>query len=71
MTDRQRNSVRQPVDPQWHPVFLNMLPTIRRCAQSAFRFLRPEARMEAVQDVVANAMVAFIRLFDRGKLDLA
>jgi hypothetical protein len=31
----------------------------------------PEAREEAVQDVVCNAMLAYIRLFEKGKVDLA
>jgi hypothetical protein len=57
--------------PSWHPIFLKMLPTICRYARFAFRHLGPEAREEAVQDVIANAMIAFIRLFDRGKLELA
>ncbi len=48
-----------------------MAPKIRQCATNAFRHLSPEARAEAVQDVVCNAMVAFIHLYDRGKTDLA
>jgi hypothetical protein len=55
----------------WHSGFLQMLPTIRRHAQIAFRNLKPEARGEAIQDVVANAMVAYARLFELGKLDIA
>jgi hypothetical protein len=48
-----------------------MLPAIGRCARHAFRHQMPEAREEAVADVIANALVAFIRLVDRGKIELA
>jgi hypothetical protein len=48
-----------------------MLPKITQYAKHAFRHLPPDARAEAVADVVANAMLAFVRLFDRGKIDLA
>ena len=42
-----------------------------QCARHAFRNLRPQAREEAIEDVTANALVAFIRLVDRGKIELA
>jgi hypothetical protein len=48
-----------------------MLPGIRKCARHAFQSLPPEAREEAVADVIANALVAFIRLVERGKVELA
>ncbi|MGO8683147.1 MAG: hypothetical protein ACLQUT_00980 [Thermoleophilia bacterium] len=57
--------------PNWHPVFLQMLPTIRRCARHAFRNLPPEAREEAIADVIANSFVAFVRLVERDKIELA
>jgi hypothetical protein len=37
----------------------------------AFRNLRPQERVEAVAEVVANAFVAFRRLAERDKLDVA
>jgi hypothetical protein len=57
--------------PAWHKVFLAMLPTITRYAKIAFRNLDPEARQEAVQNVVANSCAAVAALARRGKLDLA
>ena len=51
--------------------FVSMLPAIRRYASFTFRHLRPEAREEAVAEVVANAFVAFSRLTELGKADLA
>jgi hypothetical protein len=57
--------------PAWHPEFLALLPKIRTYAQSAFRGWRREAREDAVAEVVAYALVAFHRLMERGKGDLA
>ena len=55
--------------PRWHRVFLAMLPKIISYAKSAFRNLDPEARAEAVQNVVANSCAAVAGLARRGKLD--
>ena len=57
--------------PRWHKKFLVMLPLIRQHAQISFRQLDPEARSEAVQEVIANALVAFRRLVELGKTDVA
>jgi hypothetical protein len=48
-----------------------MLPAIRRHLRIAFRGLDPEARAEAVQEGTCNAMIAYVRLYERGKLDRA
>ena len=41
--------------PEWHEVFLRLLPAIRQHARIAFRHLGPEAREEAVEEAVCNA----------------
>ena len=51
--------------------FLEMLPKICRRAQFAFRRMPSEQRAELVQETVANAYVAFVRLVDRGRADAA
>ena len=61
---------RRPV-PHWHKAFLAMLPQIIGHARVSFRHLKPEARAEAVQEVVCNALKAFVRLVERGKADSA
>ena len=66
----KRRPRRKP-SPAWHATVLSMLPTIRRHARFAFRHLRPEAREEAVQEVVCNACCAVARLAELDKLDLA
>lgn len=55
----------------WHAGFLAMLPAIRRHLRVAFRDLDPEARDEAVQEGICNAMVAYLRLHEQGKFDRA
>ena len=55
----------------WHAPFLAMLPTIRRYARIAFRDLEPDARQEMVQEVIAHCVVAYARLVQIGKADLA
>lgn len=57
--------------PGWHRQFLIMLPAIRRHAQISFRHLDVEARQEAVQEVICNAMAAFRRLVELRKQDVA
>lgn len=57
--------------PAWHVGFMAMLPAIIRHAQLCFRYRDPEARQDAVQEVVANAMVAYVRLFEQSRIDLA
>jgi hypothetical protein len=57
--------------PRWHKVFLAMLPQIVAHARIAFRYLKPEARAEAVQEVVCNALKAFVRLVQLQKTELA
>jgi hypothetical protein len=55
----------------WHAGFLAMLPVIRCQLRVAFRGLDPDARAEAVQEGICNAMTAYLRLYERGKLDQA
>ena len=59
-----------PRGPRWHRVFLSMLPQIVRYAKIAFRNYPPEAKQEAIQNVVANSCAAVAALARRGKLDI-
>ena len=51
--------------------FVEMLPAIRRYAQRAFRERDPGEREELIAEVVADAFVAFRRLAELGKQELA
>jgi len=57
--------------PKWHKSFLRMLPKIVSYARTAFHHRDPESREDLIQEVVANACVAFKGLWDRGKQALA
>lgn len=61
----------QDSSPSWHRQFLTMLPGIERYAAIAFRDCDPEAREDAVHEVVANCLCAFVRLVERGKTEVA
>ncbi len=52
-------------------LFLSMLPNIKRHASFTLRDLKDEARDEALQEVIASSFVAFTRLCELGKEDLA
>ena len=61
---------RRPV-PRWHKAFLAMLPVIRNYARGAFSGLNPDLRQDLTQEVIANAMVAYVRLVQQGRVALA
>ncbi len=65
----KRRSLR-PV-PAWHAGFLAMAPTIINYARNAFGQANPEAREDLIEEVVANALVAYVRLFQQGRIALA
>ena len=63
-----RKPIHQPNSiPAWHAKFLELLPGIRRYARHAFRGLPPEPQADLMQEVIANCLVAFVHLVDRGK----
>lgn len=69
---KSRESVRCQKSPSaWHAQFEVLMPAIVAHAKIAFRHLDPEAREEAVQEVVCNACCAFARLVELGKASLA
>ena len=51
-------------------MFIAMMPAIERYARFFFLHLKPEAREEAIEGVLAYAFVAFTRLVESGKIDL-
>jgi hypothetical protein len=60
-----------PARPDWHAGFLALLPDILRQLRFAFRRLSGERRDDAVQEALANALVAYVRLHEKGKPELA
>jgi hypothetical protein len=57
--------------PAWHAGFMALLPAILRHVRFAFRRLECERREEAVQEALANVLVAYVRLHELGKTELA
>lgn len=57
--------------PDWRASFLRMLPLICRCARHAFRGLTDDNFDDAVQEVIANTLVAYARLVGQGRADAA
>src|SRR5688572_7132684 len=57
--------------PPWQAAFLELLPAIQSYARCAFRNWPYQARRDALDEVTANALVAFTRLVALGKSDLA
>jgi hypothetical protein len=55
----------------WHRGFLAMLPTIRAYARGAFARLNPDLRQDLTQEVIANCLVAYVRLWQQGRVALA
>jgi hypothetical protein len=70
MGTSRSNGSRRP-DCSWHQGFLQLLPGIRKCARHAFRHLHGDARDEAIAETTANALVAYARLAEKGKADIA
>jgi hypothetical protein len=68
---RVSRSLRRRAVPRGHQAFLAMMPQIIAHARVSFRHLDPEARQEAVQEVIANACQAYVRLAQLKKVDLA
>src|SRR6185312_5412923 len=57
--------------PPWHAGFMALLPDIRRHVRFAFRRLQPDRREEAMQESLANALVAYVRLYELGRTAVA
>jgi len=50
--------------------FLALLPTIRDQTRFAFRSEPPERRQDLIAEAIANCWVAFVRLVERGLIDV-
>ena len=61
---------RRPTASACYATFLSLLPAIREQARFAFRCQPPERRRELIAEVVANCWVAFVRLVERGLLEV-
>lgn len=58
-------------DCSWHTAFEPMIPAIRQQARFAFRNMLPEAKADAIEEVLASCCCAFARLAERGMAHVA
>jgi hypothetical protein len=61
---------RRPTVSACYVKFLSLLPAIQEQARFAFRNEEPERRQELTAEVIANCWVAFVRLVERGLLEV-
>lgn len=57
--------------PAWHAGLIAMLREIQRQLRFEFRGWRPEEKADAIAECIANAAVAYARLYELDKTDLA
>jgi hypothetical protein len=69
--DNQFSCQASATEPDRDAKFVVMLPRIRRRAAHYLRHLSKKDRADAIQEVVASAFVNYVRLIERGKVDLA
>lgn len=58
-------------EPAWHAGFLKLLPSICDRLRFALRKLPPDERAEAMAECVANVTLAYAKLHEQGKRDVA
>ena len=64
------NRIRRPAASAHAAAFLSILPQIQEQARFAFRNAEPERRQELIAEVIANCWAAFVRLVERGLIDV-
>ena len=57
--------------PHWQSAFLSILPAVERHIQRALLRVAPHERQEAAQAILANAALAFARLAELNRIQLA
>jgi len=55
----------------WQPTFIAMLPEIEQKLRLAFCRLDPEAREDAIEEGVVHALLAYVRLDEQGRAEVA
>src|SRR6476620_3976585 len=55
----------------WQASFVAMLPEIEQKLRLAFCRLDPEAREDAIEEAVVHSLLAYVRLVEQGRADVA
>jgi hypothetical protein len=65
------NDERQTEETDWQPIFVAMLPEIQQKLHLAFCRLDPEAREDAIEEGIVHSLLAYIRLHEQGRTEVA
>jgi hypothetical protein len=55
----------------WQSAFVEMIPEIQQRLRGAFRDLDREARLESIDEAVVHCLLAYVRLYERGRAEVA
>jgi hypothetical protein len=58
-------------EPTWQSAFVEMVPEIQQRLRRAFRNLEAEAREDSIGQAVVHSLLAYLRLHDRGRVEVA
>src|SRR5690348_17309167 len=61
----------QAAPPAWHDGFCKLLPAIRSQLRFCLRKLSPSERAEALSECIANITIAYARLHEQNRLEVA
>jgi hypothetical protein len=65
------NSDRQINESNWQREFVDMLPEIKKWLRLAFCRLANEAREDAIEEGVVHSLLAYVRLHEQGRTEVA
>src|SRR4249919_2025531 len=65
------NNERQNDETTWQSNFITMLPEIEQNLRLAFCRLDPEAREDAIEEGVVHSLLAYVRLVEQGRAEVA
>jgi hypothetical protein len=66
-----KNNVSEQCSSNWQDRFTEMLPELKQCLRLAFCRLGPEAREDAMAEAVAHCLLAYVRLHEQGRTEVA
>ena len=65
------NDERQTNETNWQPNFVTMLPEIKQKLRLAFCRLDPEACEDAIEEGIVHSLLAYVRLHEQGRTEVA
>jgi DNA-binding CsgD family transcriptional regulator len=65
------DTIRIGIESSWQSRFLAMLPGIEARLRMTFRYLGTDRRDESISEAIAHSLFAYVRLYERGRADVA